>query len=311
MKKAEFINKASRAFHKTGLKLKKHSPEMLMAAGIVGVVTGTVMACKATVKATAVVEEHNKKMEIIHKSAEDGQTVSEEGIVPYSEEDAKHDTTIVFKDTAIDFIKLYGPAIAVTTVSVGCLVASNRILNKRNVALAAAYKAVDDGFKKYRSNVVERFGENVDHELKYNIKAKQIEERVVDENGNESVVTKTVYEPSTKQYDALTRCFDENTLNWVKNADLNKKFLLDMQAYFNRMLKKDGYVFLNDVYKALGFQRVPEGQELGWIYDPKNENKIDFGIFDIHKETNRLFVNGYERSIWVNFNVDGPIKNMI
>ncbi|MCG4878037.1 DUF6353 family protein, partial [Eggerthella lenta] len=69
---------------------------------------------------------------------------------------------------------------------------SHRILSKRNVALAAAYATIDKGFKEYRGRVVERFGDQIDKELKYNIKAKTIEKNIVDKNGQEQTVNEIV-----------------------------------------------------------------------------------------------------------------------
>ena len=60
MTKLQIMNSVTRTFHKTSFKLKKHSPEILIVAGIAGTVVSAVLACKATVKATAVLEEAKK-----------------------------------------------------------------------------------------------------------------------------------------------------------------------------------------------------------------------------------------------------------
>ena len=60
----------------------------------------------------------------------------------------------------------------------------------------------------------------------------------------------------------------------------------------------------------LGMARSKAGQVVGWIYDEKNpmgDNYVDFGIYDLHDDAKRRFVNGYERSILLDFNVDGNI----
>ena len=66
---------------------------------------------------------------------------------------------------------------------------------------------------------------------------------------------------------------------------------------------------MNEVYDMLGIPRTKAGQIVGWIYDeecPNGDNVIDFGIYESNKAT-RDFVNGYERTILLDFNVDGPI----
>ena len=68
------------------------------------------------------------------------------------------------------------------------------------------------------------------------------------------------------------------------------------------------------MYDLLGIQRTSAGQVVGWIYDESNpigDNYVDFGIYDLHDEAKRNFVNGYERTILLDFNVDGDILNMI
>ncbi len=159
MKKAEIMTKVSGTFNKVGFQLKKHSPEILVVAGVVGTVASAVLACKATLKVDKVLGETKEKMDKVHESAEKGCTAMGED---YSPEDAKKDTVIVYTQTALKLAKLYAPAVAVGTLSITSILASNNILRKRNVALAAAYATIDKSFKDYRNRVVERFGKEID-----------------------------------------------------------------------------------------------------------------------------------------------------
>ena len=239
------------------------------------------------------------------------ETISEE---KYSEQDAKKDLAIIYAHTGIKLVKLYGPSIILGTLSITGILASNNILRKRNIALAAAYKAIDTGFKEYRSRVVERFGEELDKELRYNVKAKEIKEKVVDENGKEKTVKKTINVADPNFYSDYARCYDDGCKGWVKDSEYNLMFLRNTQSFMNEKLRAQGYLFLNDVYDALGIPRSKAGQVVGWIYDEKNpngDNFVDFGIYDLYKEGSRDFVNGYERTIWLDFNVDGPILDLI
>lgn len=302
----DILTSVNRTAHKVGLKIKKHSPEILVVVGVAGVITSAVMACKATTKATDVIEEHKKEMDDIH-------FVSETKPEKYSEEDLQKDTVIVYTQTAVKLAKLYGPSVAIGAASIACIIGSHNILTKRNAALAAAYTAVDKTFKEYRNRVVDRFGKEVDKQLRYNIKAKEFEETTVDENGNEKTetVTKDVAEIHSSDY---AKFFDESCPGWTKDAEQNKYFLLCQQNYANEMLKAQGYLFLNDVYKLIGVPATRAGQIVGWVYDEKNpvgDNYIDFNIMDINSERARAFVNGYERSILLDFNVDGNILDLI
>lgn len=313
--KPELKNNITRTFYKVGFQLKKHSPAILVGAGVVGVVASTVLACRATLKAGAVIEEHNKQVDVIHNCMETGQCPTGE----YTDKDGKKDLTIAYTQTGFKFVKLYGPAVLLGTASVVSILASHRILNQRNAALASAYAIVDTGFKNYRKNVKERFGDRVDYELKHNIKAKEITTIEVDENGNQVEKTKTVdvIDKTTAdnlQYSDFAKIFDETNPNWTKNPEYNLMFLKGQQAALNNRLQSRGFLFLNEVYTALGFDETQAGHEVGWIYDekqPNGDNFIDFGIYDIHKEPARRFVNGLERSIILDFNVDGPIISKV
>ena len=309
MNKNEIMTKMARGLSRISLKLKKHSPEILVVTGVVGVVASTVMACKATTKVNDILEKHKDTVEKIHKVSDDPEYKDE-----YSEEDAKKDLTITYTKTTMEFVKLYAPAVILGVASLTCIISSNRIMHKRNAALAAAYAAVDKGFKNYRKNVVDRFGEDIDKELRFNVKPREVEEIVTDEEGNETVVktTANTVDPTMKSPYAI--CFDETCAGWSKSAEANKFFLLQQQNYANDKLKAQGHLFLNDVYELLGAQKTKAGQIVGWVYDEKNpigDNYVDFGIFELHDEQKRNFVNGFERSIWLDFNVDGNILDMI
>ena len=309
------MNKQSliRTTNKIGLILKKNSPKILMGVGIAGSVVSTVLACKATLKVKDILDEKNKTVEQIHNCVEDN-------TVDYNEEDKKKDLTILYAQTGVKLAKLYLPSIALGALSIASIISGYKILNKRNIALAAAYTVVDKGFKNYRKNVVERFGEEVDRELRHNIKAKQIEEKYIDKDGNEKTRKKKVYEISEDKkpgegISEYAKFFDEwNTDEHSKDPEYNLMFLRKQQDYANEVLKHQGYLFLNEVYDMLGIPRTQAGQVVGWIYDennPTGDNYVDFGIYDLHDQQKRDFVNGLERNILLDFNVDGVIYDKI
>lgn len=308
MSKAEIMKRMTRTVNRVGLKFKKHSPEILVVTGVVGVVASAVMACKATTKIDTIIDEAKDKIETIHEYAENPEMADK-----YTVEDSKKDMALVYAQTGLKLIKLYGPALAIGTASVGCILASNNIIRKRNVALAAAYTAVDNSFKDYRSRVIERFGKELDRELKYNIKSEEVEEIVVDEKGKEKVVKKTI-EVANPNYSGYSIVFDDGNTGWDKDPELTKFFLVQQQNYANELLQARGHLFLNEVYDMLGAPRTKAGAQVGWIYNeehPIGDNYVDFGMFDIHKPKACDFVNGRERVIILDFNVDGVILDHI
>lgn len=317
LKKTEIVNKVSRAAHKVGFKLKKHSPEILVVSGVVGMVTATVVACKATTKLDQILAEGKEKEEAIKAYNPDELKPSdteETEVVEYTEEDRNKDLFIVKVQTCAKVVKLYAPAVALGVVSATAILAGHNITRKRNVALSAAFTAVTNDFKTYRKRLIDRFGEELDKEIRFNIKNKEVEETTVNEDGSESTVKKIVpvMESDPNKYSVYSIIYDDGCTGWTKDPESNKKFLIMQQNYANEKLKRKGYLFLNEVYEALGVPRTKAGQVVGWVYDEKNpigDNYVDFGIFDIHNANSSNFLKGYERNIVLDFNVDGDILN--
>ena len=310
----KLTEKVGKSLNKTKLNVMKHSPEILVIGGAIGVVTSAVMACRATTKLSKVMSEHKTSVEQIHHVANHPEVLQENQA--YTKNDAKKDLAITYTQTGLKLVKLYAPSVILGALSLTCMISSSNILRKRNAALAAAYAAVDNGFKTYRNNVVERFGKEVDKELRYSIKAKEFEEVKTDKDGKEKKVKHTVDITGADGYSEYARFYDSGCDSWQKDSEHNLWYLKQQQNYANEKLKAQGYLFLNDVYDMLGIPRSQAGQIVGWIYDDKNpnhegDNYVDFGIYDLHREKNRDFVNGYESVILLDFNVDGNIYDLI
>ena len=306
--KQEIINKATRLLSSTQYQVKKHSPEILMVAGIAGTIVGTVLACKATTKVSEIIEEKNKNIEDVH-------TCLEEKPNEYTEEDSKKDLTIIYAQTGVKLFKLYAPAIGVMALSFTSIIAGHKVLKKRNIAIAAAYAAIDKGFKQYRKNVIEEFGEGVDQQMRFGLKSKEIKKK--DKDGKTVKETEYYVDPDTNPLDNISeyaRFFDAASSNFAKDPEYNMMFLRRQQDYANEMLKSRGHLFLNEVYDLLDIPRSKAGQVVGWVYDKngntKGDNYVDFGLYRNDQGTRR-FVNGLEYNILLDFNVDGVIYDII
>lgn len=309
--KNELIAKVTRSVNKIGWKFKKHSPEILVTVGVIGIVASTVMACKSTTKVNDVVDEAKETIDKIHDAVENHKHTSDGE--EYTQEIADKDLSIVYIQTGWKFVKLYGPAVVLGIASVGCIVGSNRILNKRNAALAAAFTAVDNSFKEYRGRVIDRFGKELDRELRFGIKAKDVEVTTTDENGEEKTETQSVnvVDPNLA-HDIYSIIWCEGNTGWTKNPELNKVFLIQQQNYANDKLRLNGVLTLNEVYDMLGVQRTGYGQIAGWVYTEDcsaGDNYVDFGIFDPNDAKKCEFVNCQERGVVLDFNCIGNILN--
>lgn len=290
-------------------KIEKHSPEILMGVGVVGVVATTVTACRATMKLNDILDECTETRDKI-KSVQENPNYEDR----YTEEDAQKDLTINYVQTGVKIAKLYAPSVALGVFSIGCLLGSHNVMQKRNAALSAAYLTVDKSFKEYKQRVIDRVGEEVEKEIRYGIKAEEIETTVQNEDGNETTATETVKTMDPNLYSDYARFFDESSPYWQKDPEYNLMFLKAQQQYANDLLRAKGRLFLNDVYDMLGIEKTKAGQIVGWVYDydnPVGDNFVDFGIYDMSKERVRAFVNGYEATILLDFNVDGNIWDLM
>lgn len=298
--KTEIMKSVNGVTSKAVMKLKKHSPEILVVAGIAGTVVSAVLACKATTKVAEILDETKGTLDTIHDGMDTGAINGQE----YTTEDGKKDTVVVYAQTGMKLAKLYGPTIILGTLSITSILASNNILRKRNVALGAAYAAIDKSFKEYRGRVIKRFGEQVDTELKYGIKAKKFEEIEVDpETGKEKKVKKTVMVADPNLQSDYAVYFDSKSRNYETNPDYNRMFLKAQQAFANDKLQTRGHLFLNEVLDDLDLPRTPAGQIVGWTKDGP-DGYVNFRIVEVERETED---GRHEPALLLDFNVEGNI----
>src|SRR3989304_1775574 len=149
----------TRSFGRGGVRRQKHSPEILLGVGLLGMVTSAVLAAKATLKATDVVAETKQTISIINTAGEEGETL---GGQTYSKEDHDRDMAVAYVQTGLKFMKLYAPSVGIGVLSITAILAAHGIMHKRQVAIIAAYNLLAEGFQSYRARVVEELGEETD-----------------------------------------------------------------------------------------------------------------------------------------------------
>lgn len=293
---------------RTKLMFKKNGPTICVVTGVAGMAVSAVLACRATLKVKDILEEREKNLEAV-------ETELAKGTDDYTEEDAKNDRRIIKIQTGVKVAKSYIVPVALGVVSATSILYGHNIVNKRNAALGAAYTALDQSYKEYRKKVIETLGEEAEHKMRFGVTEEENEVEVEGKNGKKKTVkeTKRVYN-NPYGYSPYAKIFDEASRHWQKEPGQNKWFLQIQQNFFNDKLKANGYVFLNDVYKALDIPCTKAGQIVGWVYDPDNpliDNYIDFGMYDTDKPGSRAFINGYDPNIVLDFNVDGAIIDLI
>lgn len=301
---------ANKLLGSRALLVKAHSPEILLTAGIIGAVASTVLACRATLKVEHVVTKHQyniDKLELVMEKVKTGEVSLDD----YSEQDRKKDLTIIYTQTGMGIAKLYAPAVVVGAASIGCILGAHNILRARNLAVMAAYKVLDEGFKSYRQRVVEEYGEEKDYMLRHNLHAEQVTELVVGEDGKTKKVKSTRLVAKDPDAPSIyARWFDDSCTQWSPTPMYNLAMVRAQQNYFNDMLKVRGHVFLNEIYEAFGMDHTQAGAIVGWVLG-NGDNFIDFGVFDEDNPRTRAFCNGHEANVLLDFNVDGVVYDLI
>lgn len=274
---------------------KVKSPQILMIGG--GILFGVTVftAVKATLDLDEVLDEFEEKKDKVKHSGD------------ITEKQYKHDMATLYLYLGAKVIKLYLPTAICATGSIACFCGSHRILTARNAMAVGAYRMLDEHHKAYRSRVREDYGEDVDYIYENGLREGEVKE-YDGEKGDDFEPRRDVSALNTNLYG---RYFDEGNRNYSKVPDYNQEFLFGVQDRMNRRLKLNGHVFLNEVYDALGFKRTSAGAIVGWVKDSETgDNFIDFGLMTPDAQ-HIAFKNSEENSVYLDFNVQGVIYDLI
>ena len=284
------IGIVTRLAGRAGLVLSKHAPTILTAAGTVGFIGTTVLASKATLKVEETLAEEAALLVKVHEAHEDGKL---------TDKDATRDKVILYTRMTTKLAKLYAPALILGAASIVSLATGHGIMLKRNASLAAAYAAVDQAFKTYKKKVEAKFGKDAVLDALISNTEQEIAE-------NELTLEAIAAVDKVSPYGVI---FDDENINWSADEDLSMLHLKCQQQYANDILQTRGHIFLNEVYKMLGFPHTPAGAVTGWVKG-QGDNFIDFNLQDgIFEGEDK---NGRTVTKWaLDFNVDGVMWDKI
>lgn len=320
----------SSAFESAKRGIVEHAPEILVGLGCVSVIAGVVFTSKATLKIAAKKQELKEELEETVDQAKKDMKEIDEGLenevelednTTYSKTDAAKDKAIVYKRTLKGVVKTgatvakeYAPGVGFVVTGLALILWSHKILRDRNAALLTAYSALDTAFKVYRSRVIADGGKEADAKYLYGTKTEVTEKKVVNpETGLEETVVESKEVIDYPLGSPYARIFDETNPIYEKSDSgnvWNRNHLKRLEEYANQKLEQNGYVYLNDVYKMLGFEETYIGHHVGWRKNGNGDGKISFGI-DLTYTDPRFkdFIDRdrMERIIVLDFNVDGVI----
>jgi hypothetical protein len=297
--------------------LNKHSPELFLGAGIVGLFTSGVLAYRAFLESQKAVEGAKVDWFLLKTAMEEG-VVNEDN---YTSEMFMRDRMVVTFRLIADIGRICGPSVLLAVLSSGMLIGSNRIMNGRNVAIATAYKGLDEAFRAYRNRVQTEFGEDVDRYLRYREPYKG-EMEIVDptKKGKKRKINLEDVEEQADlpgeimdHVDTLSpyaQIFDDRCGTWQISNQYNEFFLRGQQNYANELLRLNGHLFLNEVHDMLGMDRTQAGSVVGWV-DGYGDGFVSFDIWNPYNSRDSNVLNADNTQFVLDFNVQGVIYNMI
>lgn len=291
------------------LRFKRNWPTIATVTGCVGVTAGTVLACRATLKVPRIMNDHKVVMDQINEDK-------------YLEEtEMKRSKTRVFVQTGSRLAKTYAPAVLIQAGSMGLIASSHVEMLGRQAALSAAYTSVVTAFDQYRERLRAQIGEDEERKAYLGLTEETVtREEINEETGRKKKVKEKilVYEVDPEDYSKYARCFckleltpdgeaNMGSTEFTNDSATNLFFLKSTQGWANDKLHAEGWLSLNDVYSALGFDKIPEGQVIGWVDNAEHTKEIDFGIYNLGQRTNQKAINqpaGYAPAIMLDFNID-------
>lgn len=144
---------------------------------------------------------------------------------------------------------VYIPTVVSFGVSVACIVGASSVNARRNAALTAAYTLSESTLRTYRDKVLETVGED---------KEREIRQKAAIEQQQSTTEPQTLVVSSAagqlKCFDSLSGRYFVSTKNEIDKA-VNE---------FNRQLRDDMRISLNDWYDLIGLDTNKLGDMLGW-----------------------------------------------
>lgn len=288
------------------LQARKHAPEILLVTSLSSGAAALALTVKQTLTVAPVLEPWNDWMDQYKDGLEKKKYAEEhpeEELPKFPEETAKSITVRTAVQTGLNLARHYALPLAFAGLSAAAMLGMYKVWNARYTAVVAVATGLQETLSKYREEIRDQLGENADKEVMSKVTSDKRE--VKEDPQTENQVRKP---QMGSQY---SRIFDESSTYYKRCAGDNLTFLQRQQSIANHLLAINGSVFLNEVYDMLGFPRTKAGSVVGWIFDPGIENKIDFGFWDLGDEAKRAFINGWEKSVLLDFNVDGIIYDII
>lgn len=283
-------NVITRTVGRTVLRTKANSPTILFVAGVVGMGTTVVLACKATMKVEGILTDHEKDMMEIGRM----ENRANGNLTNRQEEEFRKERQHVSLRTTSRMIRIYTPTAVAGVITIACLTTSHRQLVSRNAQLTAAYVTLQRFLESYRGRVRQEIGEEKERDVYYASTPVTLAEDTP--NG-----PKKVYGSKPGMRSPYSQVFDDSNHNFQESSTYNEHWFRIQEDMLTNKLRAQGHLFLNEVYDRLGLPRTPTGQLCGWaIPHPESDDFVEIKFFPMHD---------YNGSYMLDFNAAGHVLN--
>lgn len=288
----------TRAIGAARLALKANAPTIMVVGGVASMGAGTVIACKQTLKVEQVLADHVPSLEKIEK----GEKLE---LSSYGKKEAQQDRIKVYGRAGLELGKVYAIPVVLWGGGATLVFGGHRMLLKRNATLAIAYTGLKKTFDAYRARVVDAFGSEADQAMYGGWEKREVVDPVT---GEKELINGRDWDEAGK--DPYNRIFDQfSTTAWEPDLDINRMFLSQQQKFAQQLLNRQGYLYLSDIYKSLGFPESDISRTVGWKVRrlPDGSRDIPFIDFGLDKPHPDDWKFSKEKAIYLDFNCQGLI----
>ena len=249
-----------------------HKPEVLTGFGVSLMLAAVPLAVIATIKANKKIEE--KKEEF----AKGIQIASGDNVTPVN----KDEITIPAKEVVKATWKYYIPTVLAAGVGAFCNISSTKEGLKRTAAMAAAYQLSESALAEWKKASKEVVGDKKEEEIRQKVMRNRMEQIMDDEGRIQSVYD--TRDGSTLCFDYWGGRFFYSDIDYIKSQinRVNETLLRESMCY-------DGFVTLNDVYRAIGLPEMGAGEDRVWRINKE-------GLLELKPSS--MLVDG-DRPCWV------------
>lgn len=220
------------ALQKAGTLLSENSPAILVGVTVVGVITTGVMATRATIRASEIIED--------------------ERLGRMNEENDWDSTELEPKEIVELTWRYYIPVVAVAGITIASAICSYRIQKNRGAALAALYSTSIKALEEYQAKAEEVVGKT---------KADKVREKIAEDK-----LAAHPVDPYNVIFTGLgdTLCYDVLSGRYFKH-DIQK--IQQARNDLNHRMMSENCLSLNDWYGLLELPSIGLGYDVGWNLD--------------------------------------------